>query len=194
MINSDFWQNEGAKKNFSHELNWHWVNDLNTSINILDLGCGYGRITRKFYDQGYLNIIGYDHSQAMIKRANQENSGPKYTCAIREITSSSYNLILCFALFNSSPADEEQNALVELIHNVSTPNSLLYISDYIIDDNPLYAERYKERHLGIHGCFKSMQTVIFRHHSKDHFQKLLPGWKEKKSAKYGQGALMVQSQ
>lgn len=36
--------------------------------NILDFGCGYGRITQEISELGYNKIIGIDSSQEMINR------------------------------------------------------------------------------------------------------------------------------
>jgi len=37
-------------------------------MNILDVGCGYGRTLNKLYNNGFKNLSGVDYSQGMIDR------------------------------------------------------------------------------------------------------------------------------
>ncbi len=177
-MNSKYWDNEGAAKTFTHGLSDEWINGIPRDMNVLDLGCGYGRITRKMFSYGFKNVLGYDPSKAMISRAVLENPGPRYTSDIEEITKQHYSLVICFALFTSCPEPDRQMEIKELIEKQTDNASCLYISDYLTSENPHYSKRYEQRELGLYGCFGTRGTVIFRHHQSDHFTKLFSGWKQ----------------
>lgn len=176
-LNSDYWKNEGSQKIFTHPIHAEWLKDVDRSASILDLGCGYGRLTPGFIEQGFSFVHGYDPSAPLIKRAIQENPGAVYTSNIDQLFERNYDLVLCFALFTSCPPAAEQSKLISLINNLTQKGALLYISDYEIDDNPRYFERYDQRQLNIYGCFQS-GNVVFRHHKPGHFDQLLPNWKK----------------
>jgi len=173
--NSEYWQNEGAHKVFTHPIQTAWLRDIARSASILDLGCGYGRLTPHLREQGFTLIHGYDSCAALLDRAIQENPGAVYTNNIDQLSGANFDLILCFALFTSCPTNGEQSKLVSLINSLTHNGTLLYISDYEIDDNPGYFKRYEQRLLDIYGCFQS-ETAIFRHHKPGHFDQLMPNW------------------
>src|SRR5574344_44882 len=43
---------------------------------IIDLGCGYGDMSRFYVDNGAKSVLGIDLSQNMIKLANEKNKLP----------------------------------------------------------------------------------------------------------------------
>jgi len=175
--NSDYWHNEGAQKVFTHPVHEEWLKDVDRSSSILDFGCGYGRLTPDLREQGFTLINGYDLSAPMIERAIKENPDAVYTSNIDRLSEGNYDLVLCFALFTSCPTADEQSKLISLINSLTKKGTLLYISDYEIDDNPHYLERYEQRRLDIYGCFRS-GTAVFRHHKPGHFDHLLSNWKK----------------
>ena len=183
-MNSGYWEDEGATKTFTHKLSPQWIQDLPGKSLILDLGCGYGRITKQLFEAGYTRIIGYDPSKAMIARALQENPGPTYTSSVKQILQEKFDLVICFALFTSCPEPDEQEKIKNLIEKQTCEHAHLYISDLLLSKNEHYTERYKQRRLGIYGCFRSGETAIFRHHSDDHFSQLFPELKELKERTY----------
>ena len=177
MKNSNFWNNQGAKKIFTHPLNKEWLMQLDKEIRVLDFGCGYGRLTPILNQMGFKNITGYDASSALIKRANIENQNGSYTDNLDTLKGQYFDMVLCFALFTSCPAHNEQIEIVNQINHMTNKGSLLYISDYLMHDNPKYKQRYQEQELGILGCFRSSEA-IFRHHNNGHFDKLFLSWKK----------------
>jgi SAM-dependent methyltransferase len=177
-MNTDYWDKEGATKIFTHELFPKWIGNISLDSAVLDFGCGYGRIAKQLYSLGFENIIGYDPSERMISRAIDENHGPRYTSQIGEVLKHKYGLVICFALFTSCPEPENQLAIKEIIEKVTFKNSYLYISDYLTSENSHYSEKYEQRKLGIFGCFGTKDTVLFRHHKKNHFAKLFLEWKQ----------------
>lgn len=179
MRNTEYWNKEGAKKKFSHPFCSQWLNLFDPKSPVLDLGCGYGRLTPELLAQGYSNLVGYDASPVMIERARHENPGADYLCDLSLLSKKSFDLILCFALFTSCPSKLGQQELAALINSVSHKGTIVYISDYETCDNPDYQNRYNERQLDMYGCFTS-GSGIFRHHEPEHFSCLLPGWEMQK--------------
>lgn len=176
-MNACYWENEGATKTFTHELYQAWIEEIPRDANVLDMGCGYGRISKQLNELGFGSVLGYDPSRLMISRAKKENPGPLYTFNIDELAKRKYELVICFALFTSCPEPETQTKIKELIERQTENSSYLYISDYLISKNPHYSEKYQQRKLGIHGCFGS-ENVVFRHHEENHFPTMFSGWRQ----------------
>jgi 2-polyprenyl-3-methyl-5-hydroxy-6-metoxy-1,4-benzoquinol methylase len=175
MRNTKFWNKEGVQKVFTHPICSEWIERLDRRSSVLDLGCGYGRLTPLLKRRGFLNIFGYDSSAPMIERAIRENPGATYTSRAELLSGKSFDLIICFALFTSCPDPDEQTGLVALINELSRENGLLYISDYETQDNLNYCSRYEQRILNLYGCFSS-ENAVFRHHEHGHFDHLMSGW------------------
>jgi len=175
-MNKTYWDNVGVNKTFTHVVYDEWLQNIPFDTNILDFGCGYGRITKQLLDRGYKNIIGYDQSNQMIRKARAENRGPYYTTSIREISKQKFGLVICFALFTSCPKPEDQGNIKNTIESLTEESAYLYISDYFTSQNTHYSEKYEQKKLGIYGCFGDEQTVVFRHHKNEHFDSLFPRW------------------
>lgn len=175
MSSEGYWQKEGAKKTFTHSINSNWLEDVDRDTLVLDFGCGYGRLTPQLLGHGFNSLVGYDPSAALIARAEQENPGAIYTKDFETLRHHKFGLVLCFAVFTSCPTDEEQAGIIESIESVTGKGSLLYISDYVMQDNPGYQQRYEQRVDGVLGRFTS-GSGNFRHHETTHFQKLLSAW------------------
>lgn len=177
MRNTEYWNNEGAQKVFTHPISSEWLADLDRESSVLDLGCGYGRLTSDLRREGFRNIVGFDSSAPLIERAFRENPGASYANDINVLANKSFDLILCFSLFTSCPLIDEQLELMSLINSYTRESACLYISDYETGDNPHYRDRYEQRELNTYGCFKSA-TAIFRHHEPGHFDDLLSDWRK----------------
>ena len=134
MLNTEYWNNEGVKKVFTHPVYSEWLKSVDNSATILDFGCGYGRLTPDLKRLGFQNIFGYDASGPLIERAMHENPGATYTSNFSDLSSRSFDLIICFALFTSCPSCDEQNELISQINGSTRDASLLYISDYEVQD------------------------------------------------------------
>jgi SAM-dependent methyltransferase len=184
MRNTAYWNNEGTQKVFSHPIRSEWIADIDGNSSILDLGCGYGRLTPNLIKEGFSTIFGYDSSAVMIERAAKENPGASYTSRADTLADKTFDLILCFALFTSCPSVDEQTELVSLINGFARQNARVYISDYETRDNQNYHERYSQRKLNTYGCFAS-ENAIFRHHAAGYFDRLFFNWKKLKERKLG---------
>ncbi len=175
MKNDDYWKKEGSGKTFTHVINTDWIKTLDRDTAVLDFGCGYGRLTPVMRDFGFSSLFAYDPSEPLIRRAQQENPGATYTNDLETLRGKRFGLVLCFAVFTSCPDDKDQLDIVNSIESVTDTGAVLYISDYVMQDNPDYRERYEQREAGVLGRFTS-GGGSFRHHDETHFQRLLPAW------------------
>lgn len=181
MHNAEYWSNEGAQKTFTHPLCSDWIMPLGNASSVLDVGCGYGRLTPELIAHGFNTIVGYDYSTPLINRAFHENPGAYYTSDLLALEKRSFDLVLCFALFTSCPSTKDQLKLTTFINEHTNTEAYLYISDYEMVDNPEYKKRYEEKQLNLYGCFKS-SNAIFRHHEAGHFDKLFSYWERLKQS------------
>lgn len=173
--NREFWKKEGSAKTFTHPLYADWIKDLAKETPVLDFGCGYGRLTPDLQHLGFTRLYGYDSSKPLIERAAVENPGAFYTDQFDALGNLSFTLVTCFAVFTSCPLDIDQLDIVSSIESVTDSGAVLYISDYLMDDNPHYRARYEQCENDTLGCFRS-GNGFFRHHPSQHFETLLSRW------------------
>ena len=150
---------------------------VSKDMNILDIGCGYGRTLNELHNQGFKNLTGIDYSQGMINKGLRLNpylnliKNDGYTIPFPD---SKFDAVLLISVLTSNIKDEEQERLMSEISRVLKDNGILYITDYLINNNKRNLERYKKYtdKYGIYGVFKLSEGVILRHHTENHIMKL----------------------
>ena len=150
---------------------------VSKDMNILDIGCGYGRTLNELHNQGFKNLTGIDYSQGMINKGLRLNpylnliKNDGYTIPFPD---SKFDAVLLITVLTSNIKDEEQERLMSEISRVLKDNGILYITDYLINNNKRNLERYKKYtdKYGIYGVFKLSEGVILRHHTENHIMKL----------------------
>jgi len=156
---------------------------VSREMNTLDVGCGYGRILNELYTHGYKNLIGIDYSQGMINRGLRlypylnliKNDGDTIPFPDNE-----FDAVILLAVLTSSYKDDEQENLISEISRVLKDNGILYINDYLINQderNIKRYEQYKDKY-GTYGVFKLPEGAVFRHHTKEHIKKITKCFKE----------------
>jgi len=176
---AEYQSTENAQRKYTHPLDYDWMKNFNSVSAVLDFGCGYGRLTPKLIDYGFSTVVGYDISVPLIHQAFFENSETSSNNELLQLTRSSFDLVICFALFGSCPSVDDQLKLAAFISNHTNPNAYLYISDYETVDNPNFKDLYEQRQLDTYGCFES-SGKIFRHHEPGHFENLFFDWEKLK--------------
>jgi SAM-dependent methyltransferase len=81
-----------------------------------------------------------------------------------------FDAVLLLALLTCIVEDEEQKKLINEIQRVLKDNGILYINDYMINDDQRNIERYdkfKDKY-GKYGVFELPEGAVVRHHTKDH--------------------------
>lgn len=170
---------ENAQRKYTHPLDYDWMKSFNNVSAVLDFGCGYGRLTPKLIDYGFSTVVGYDISVPLIHQAFFENSETSSTNELLQLTRSSFDLVICFALFSSCPLTDDQMKLAAFISNHTNPDAYLYISDYETVDNPNFKNLYEQKQMDAYGCFESSGKT-FRHHEPGHFDNLFYDWERLK--------------
>lgn len=192
MDSKEYWNMVANEKKFSTpfqmDLYKKYVSD---DKKILDIGCGYGRILKELYDNGYTNLLGIDFSSEMIKLANSLypyinfniTNGDKLNYEDNSIDS-----IILFAVLTCIYDNNSQLNLINEIYRVLKKDGIIYINDFLLNDSDMYLKRYndyKDKY-NIYGVFETSDGGIFKHHDIQHLNKLLNNFKceEVKKLKY----------
>jgi SAM-dependent methyltransferase len=176
-----YWNREGTTKTFTHPVNLDWLRErLTPNAQILDYGCGYGRVAALLDEQGY-RTVGVDAAAAMIEKAR----GLYPSLSFQQIVPPGlpfadgfFDAAVLFAVLTCIPADDDQRAVVDELHRVVQPGGLLYISDYWLQPDRRNRDRYAqhEERYGTYGVFEVSDGVAVRHHSRDWIRCLLRKW------------------
>jgi len=168
----EYWNDVANEKNFTtpfrHDLFSKYVSK---DAVILDYGCGYGRTLFELKEHGYSNLYGVDFSEEMIKRAELNNEDIKYSVIDSgklPYADNSFDSVLLFAVLTCVHNDQEQNAIVSEIKRVLKPNGVIYINDFLLNNDARNEERYSRYYnkYKAYGVFELQDGAILRHHSK----------------------------
>ncbi len=72
-----YWNTAGARKVFTHPLDIEWLANVDHAGQIVDYGCGYGRLTAELTAAGFTNVLGVDISHALIEKARQRHTSQR---------------------------------------------------------------------------------------------------------------------
>lgn len=179
MNQKEYWDSVSNTKEFSTPFQ---IEEFSKCVNkdqiILDVGCGYGRTLNELYGLGYRNLIGIDFSEMMIKRGKEQfpyidfrvKKGEKI-----DMPDNSVDAVILFGVLTCIINDNEQNVLISEIHRVLKENGIIYINDFLLNNDNRNLERYNkfENKYGQYGVFELPEGAVLRHHSKDRINELL---------------------
>lgn len=179
----EYWDKAANSRIFTHPLDVERFKIL-VPFNgeILDYGCGYGRICNELHDLGYKNVIGLDSSPAMIERGQREFPHLHlltWTNARLPFHDRCFDAVLLFAVLTCIPMDQAQHALIEELKRILKPGGIIYISDYWLQDDPRNRLRYAQFQelYGTYGVFELNDGAVVRHHDKQWIATLLSHFK-----------------
>jgi ubiquinone/menaquinone biosynthesis C-methylase UbiE len=149
---------------------------------ILDVGCGYGRTLNELYNCGFKNLFGVDFSQGMIDRGRKlyPHLDMKKSSGKLPFDDDTFDSVLLLAVLTCIIKDEDQKKLIDEIQRVLKENGILYINDYMINEDQRNIERYdkyKDKY-GKYGIFELPEGAVVRHHTKNHIFKMTKGFQE----------------
>jgi ubiquinone/menaquinone biosynthesis C-methylase UbiE len=143
---------------------------LRLDSRILDFGCGQGRILQQLKSEGFQKLFGVDISENMIKIAGKNLSGTGFkvnTGVTMPYDDLSFDCVIVAAVLTCIINRDEQIKLITEIKRVLKPNGLVYINDFLINNDQRNISRYEkyEKKYGIYGVFEIEEDVAMRHHS-----------------------------
>ncbi|MDI6724696.1 MAG: methyltransferase domain-containing protein [Methanobacterium sp.] len=180
----EYWNKVAEEKEFPTPFQMEeFKKYVSKEMKILDVGCGYGRTLNELYNQGFKNLTGIDYSQGMINRGLRlhphlnliKNDGNTIPFPDNE-----FDAVILLAVLTSSYKDKEQKNLISEISRVLKEDGILYVNDYLLNQDERNLKRYKkyENKYGAYGIFELPEGAVFRHHTKEHILKLTKDFNE----------------
>lgn len=179
MNQKDYWDGVSGTKTFTTPFQVEeFAEYVSKDAVILDVGCGYGRTLNELSQSGYRNLIGVDFSEGMIERGKRQF--PQLDLRVMENSSTgladaSVDAVILFAVLTCIPDGAEQRALIAEIRRVLKPGGILYVNDFLLNDDERNLKRYSEfaDKYGVYGVFELPEGAVVRHHDEDWIQSLL---------------------
>lgn len=179
MNSKEYWNSVSGTKQFTTPFQFEPFGKYVTpSSLILDIGCGYGRTLNELYLRGYSNLIGMDFSEGMIERGRslfpELDLRVKNSPAI-DMESESADTVILFAVLTCIIHDEEQKELIHEIKRILKPGGILYINDFLLNDDERNLKRYQAARgkYPSYGTFELPEGAVLRHHSEAWIKTLL---------------------
>lgn len=180
----NYWNKVAEKKEFPTPFQmYEFEKYISKDMNILDVGCGYGRTLNKLYNNGYNNLTGVDYSQGMINRGLKlypyldliKNNGDNIPFPDGEFDSA-----LLISVLTSNVENEIQENLISEISRVLKNNGILYMADFLLNQDERNIKRYQEyeNKYGIYGIFELDEGAVLRHHTETHISGLTKNFKK----------------
>lgn len=173
-----YWDEVAEEKEFPTPFPLEeFKNHIHPEMNILDLGCGYGRTLSELHENGFKNLTGVDYSEQMIKRGLRLNPNFKLIKNNGDdlpFPDNSFDAVLLIGVLTSNIQTEKQRELFSEISRVLKDNGLIYISDFLLNNDERNLQRYqkfKDKY-GIYGVFELPEGAVLRHHTMQHILKL----------------------
>lgn len=183
MLAQKYWNEVGSKKEFEDPL---YIEKLSPFISaessIVEYGCGYGRMGKILREAGYVNYAGFDFAPNMIERGKVEN--PDLKLSLLETPGTipkedlSVDAVVLSTVLCCMPNREEQAQLMEEIFRVLKVGGVLYVTDFLICEHPMYSEKYEAgfQKYGERGVYTTSENLVVRHHTASAILDLLSGF------------------
>jgi ubiquinone/menaquinone biosynthesis C-methylase UbiE len=186
-----YWDRVAAEKRFQHPLRTDWLASYVTGQNILDCGCGYGRLLSELADRGYRQIVGTDFSERMLKHCADMHPDRTFSLVQTDghtlpFRDRCFDAVLLYTLLTCMPRDNEQRELLTEVSRVLAPGGLVYISDLLLNSDARNVDRYQqfEREFGTYGAFRLPEGVVVRHHSAEWIRSLTANFTQLKYERF----------
>lgn len=178
MEQKAYWNNVASEKKFTIPVSMELLREyLRLDSAILDFGCGYGRILEELKRGGFLNLAGVDIAENMIEiaKANLPDVDLKVNTGVEIPYDDSYfEGVIISAVLTCIPGDDDQKKLIAEIKRVLKPDGIVYICDFLINEDRRNLDRYDkymQKH-GLYGIFEIDGAVILRHHTLEWIDEL----------------------
>jgi len=166
----EYWDKVADKKEFITPFQFDiFQHIVSRDGKILDIGCGYGRTLDQLYSNGYNNSIGVDFSHKMISRGKEQYPYLDLRVKIEknlEFEDNTFDAVILFAVLTCIVEDTEQVQLLKEIERVLKPGGVIYINDFLLNEDQRNLKRYKEfeNKYQKYGVFELSEGAVVRHH------------------------------
>jgi len=186
---TDFWNHAATQKTFGHPLPEHIVKTyFPPSGSVLDVGCGYGRLTRQLSDAGF-GVAGADASPAMLDAAQQAVPDGEFRHCTTTLPwdTQMFDAVILVTLLTSVPAESDQRQLISEVLRVLKPGGHVFVSDMPLQWAGRYQARYAEglKRYGEYGVFDLPNGGTVRHHALDYFLDIMSDFERVLLEPYG---------
>lgn len=173
MLNpKNYWNAVAHQKTFTHPLDIDLLKHyISSEAQIIDYGCGYGRLVDLLHLNGFEQVLGFDISVELIHRGRNngiKNLHPIDSVKSLPIADQTIDCFIVFAVFTCIPDNASQLELIETIYRKLKPGGIIYVSDYYIQENSVEVSQYNYLHNDEtnFGVFTLPDDMMFRHHTK----------------------------
>lgn len=130
MDTQTFWNEIGSKRDFTDPFFTDQLAEFVTKeANIVEYGCGYGRILNLLNEAGFKNLTGFELAPNMVKRAKDTypelNVRQLKESAKTELPETSVDAVILTTVLCSIPELNEQNKVFKEISRVLKPDGFL---------------------------------------------------------------------
>ena len=173
-----YWDKVAEYKRFTTPIPMELLKKhLRPDSRILDFGCGQGRILQQLKSEGFLNLSGVDISRNMIEIAKQNLPDADFkvnTGVMIPYNDLSFDCVIAAAVLTCIITNNDQRKLVTEIKRVLKPEGLVYISDFLINNDERNIKRYTkyEKKYRVYGVFEIEQGLAMRHHTLEWINEL----------------------
>lgn len=172
MNQQQYWDSVAESKTFTTPFQTSlFCSYVQRDAVVLDVGCGYGRTLQQLHQQGFTRLIGVDFSVAMIQRGKGMYPHLDFRWMQNgrlDFPSGSVDAVLLLAVLTCIRRDAEQQALLSEIERVLKPGGVLYVNDFLLNNDARNRQRYEEgeARFGTYGVFELPEGAICRHHRR----------------------------
>lgn len=179
MEQREYWNQVSATKEFTTPFQMaEFEKYVGKNATILDVGCGYGRTLCELHELGFCHLVGIDFSEGMIERGRAQS--PYLDLRVQEsekidFPDESVDAVVLFAVLTCIRENASQKALLREIKRVLKPGGILYVNDFLLNEDERNKKRYAEfaSQYGTYGIFELPEGAICRHHEEAWILELL---------------------
>lgn len=136
------WNQAAENVAFNLEIDvLRFLDEVQVEHDVLDFGCGYGRISKLLKDSGYRNIVGIDSSEAMIKRGKREHPELDLLIATDSklpFIEQRFDAIIACAVFTCITDHAIRELQIKELYRVLKPGGLLHMVEFCSDSSKLF--------------------------------------------------------
>lgn len=182
MEQKKYWDLAAAEKKFTTPFHAREFEQyIKKDAVILDVGCGYGRTLNELHQMGFCRLSGIDFSEKMIQRGREEFPGLDLQVMKEgkiDRPDQSVDAVILFAVLTCICRDAGQRELIREIERVLRPEGILYVNDFLLNEDERNQARYAEYapRYGTYGVFELPEGAVLRHHEETWIFELLAGF------------------